>query len=477
MKARFFLFAEDRETLERRVTEALHDAGELLDVTSLADVIARFDPGEETIWRGGTSNPFFLVDPDTEKRLFPAEEEPAGWGVPLAGEAGEVAALAKAIRNCDDSDDPLRRCTLGGEFGAGVLVEASHWQNWSSGTGRGRSFATRREARRLIGADTLEAANLKGNGVRVLVVDRGLSRRYVEELGGAYGNGFDWDPGTGLQHAGEADAPFEKTPREHGALMARSILDLAPEATLWDLPLLPPQIRDVTSFALSASFAYFAIKVVTSVLSQGPWVVVNAWGIDDRFGEDIWNDYAANPYHPLNVWIGSVGQSCDVIFAAGNSGQFHPSRDAGPYDRGPGRSIFGGNAGGDVTSVGAVRSDGMWIGTSSQGPGPFALGDGSGTRNEKPDLCAPGWFLESGDRALLNSGTSTACAVTAGVVAALRSPVGGWPDLAPSELRGILRDTARRDWQTGWNGRMGAGILNAPRLLDALDARQRTAPA
>ncbi|MEM9660532.1 MAG: hypothetical protein AAF961_19375, partial [Planctomycetota bacterium] len=267
--AQFFLFAEDRDTLERRVNNALVGyrpigGQKALPYSNFDEVLRFFDPGAGTPWRGGTSNPFKLTDYKTKQQLFPPAEGDVGWGVPLAGDAADVGELAAIIRSANSAEDPLIRSTLGGEFGARILVDAPNWQNWTTGTGRGRTFGTRGQARSLIRADALATKALTGKGVGVFVVDRGISQHYVESLGGDYGGGFVWDPGTGPVIPGQADLPFQKTRREHGALVVRSILDLAPEATIWDLPLLPPQIKDVTGFALVASFAYFALWVVTA---------------------------------------------------------------------------------------------------------------------------------------------------------------------------------------------------------------------
>jgi subtilisin family serine protease len=112
--------------------------------------------------------------------------------------------------------------------------------------------------------------------------------------------------------------------------------------------------------------------------------------------------------------------------------------------------------------VAAVRADGAWIGSSSQGPGPAPA------RLLKPDISAPSHFRDADDAARLNTGTSTASAVTAGAIAALRQ---GWPALPPAAMKQLLIDTARvADGGPGWSDRTGHGIIDLQAAVDALGA-------
>jgi subtilisin family serine protease len=98
--------------------------------------------------------------------------------------------------------------------------------------------------------------------------------------------------------------------------------------------------------------------------------------------------------------------------------------------------------------------DGLWLGYSSQGPGQPRLA------TKKPDLCAPSQFAEECDAATGNTGSSAAAALTAGVVAALRSKWNA-QDLSPDELKQVLLVSARRNKGDAWNDRLGHGILDA----------------
>jgi hypothetical protein len=107
----------------------------------------------------------------------------------------------------------------------------------------------------------------------------------------------------------------------------------------------------------------------------------------------------------------------------------------------------------------------MSLGYSSQGPGQAALG------SKKPDLCAASQFCEDGDAFSINTGTSAACGLTGGIVAALRSR---WNSarVSPFQLRQILNQAARKPPGLQWNNnlgyRLGNGILDARAAFDDL---------
>jgi hypothetical protein len=130
-----------------------------------------------------------------------------------------------------------------------------------------------------------------------------------------------------------------------------------------------------------------------------------------------------------------------------------------------------------VLTTGAVRTDALWVGSSSEGPGQLRLA------NRKPDLCAPSYFREVGDASLGNlaepfvgdtgtpyissTGTSAACGLTAGIVAAIRSK---WDQstVSPDQLRYFLNQKARKTEGPGWNERLGNGIIDVEATLAAL---------
>jgi subtilisin family serine protease len=257
-------------------------------------------------------------------------------------------------------------------------------------------------------------------------------------------------------------------------MLARNILDIAPEAVLWDLPLLPPRISNIAVF-LSEAHAAFIAMLNDIDQRRGTWILVNAWAIFDRQTEVPFGGYTENrptaaTLHPFTQEVAdAVGHKRDVIFCAGNCGEFCPDKRCGAIDRGAGRSIWGANSFYRVLTVGAARTDGAWIGYSSQGPGQPNLSPPTGPGfSKKPDLCAPSGFCEDFDAHLLNAGTSAATGVAAGVVAALRSR---WAPtvIQPELLYLILNATARQPLPPqGWNERFGNGILNVPGALAIL---------
>lgn len=326
------------------------------------------------------------------------------------------------------------------------LLPARHW---CPGRSPRPSFGDRSAAERLIRAEALRSEGV-GDGapaVRVAIFDAGLAT-------GTTGPGAVWP----VPKAGEAPSEIRGG---HGMATARQILALAPHAELYDYRILPERISDPDSFVSDAIAAYEHLndRIATS---QGPWVVVNAWSVFDRTidpGRGA-NSEIARLYSEVAT---AARAGADVVFAAGNCGQFCPDPRCAKNSRGPGASILGVNALPDALCVGAVRCDGAWMGYSSQGPG---LGAAEGSRT-KPDLCAPSGFREDDDAATINTGTSTACGLAAGVIAALRRE---FPKPTPDEMRAALVDTARSD-TGGWSPRLGHGILDAAAARKALQAR------
>ncbi|MFZ4410533.1 MAG: S8 family serine peptidase, partial [Paracraurococcus sp.] len=263
--------------------------------------------------------------------------------------------------------------------------------------------------------------------------------------------------------AKEERQPFEGTGR-HAAMVARNALAYATNVKLWDCPLLPDRIDQLGIFLSYAQVVFGQIRdriedYRAANPGSGSWVLVNAWGIWDTSQDPqspcIFN-YGSNINHALNKVVAELdGKGLDQVFAAGNCGQFCPPTRCGPLDRGPGRSIHGANSHPDVLTVGGVRTDGLWVGYSAEGPGTLAAA--------KPDLCAPTLFrdvLAPFDGAD-NSGTSAACGVAAGIVASVRGQR-PWNVLPPAALRAQLRAAARSQGGDPTSlSRFGAGILQA----------------
>jgi subtilisin family serine protease len=332
-------------------------------------------------------------------------------------------------------------------------------------------FGDRDAAARLTRSGILRPQGLTGAGVNVVVIDEGVDAARIPNFGGGLVSGLA-APGTAT--------------RGHGLMVVRNILDAAPDATLYDVPLIPQRITDVPAFIGSALHVFNKMIQAIAFLRQfppwaGPWILVNAWSIFDRSSEFPLGDYTEQPGHPLNVTIGSAAnEGVDVVFAAGNCGQFCPDRRCGAHDVGPGHSIYGGNSHPNVLTTGAVRTDARWLGNSSQGPGQPLLS------RWKPDLCAPSNFRDlrdafdgntngpfvgttTGSPYIANTGTSAACGLTAGIMAALRSR---WDQtiVSPAQLIQILNANARKTEGPGWREHLGNGILDAEATFNALAA-------
>jgi len=362
-------------------------------------------------------------------------------------------------------------------LGGGADITIAGTDHWSPTDAADPMFGNRAAANRLLGLDHLQTqSGARGRHVNVVVVDQGLDQN---RLGSNYGGGWtvgSINPGTTQHQPGTLRRP-------HGMMIAHNILKVAPEVTLWDLPLvpltssnIPTKISDIPAFLGHAQVAFHDMldaiaDYKSSGARPGPWILVNPWAIFDTKSDlpsSTGHDYINNPNHIFNRLIADVvNGGIDVVFGAGNCGQFCPDQRCGGNDRGPGHSIFGANSLPEVLTVGAVRTDGLWLGYSSQGPGQSKLA------RKKPDLCAPSQFCETDDGFIVNTGTSAACALATGVVAALRSE---WyavspaqrPPLSPRELKQLLIRTARKPQGPNWNNRLGYGILNAAAAYDEL---------
>ena len=324
------------------------------------------------------------------------------------------------------------------------------------------TFGTRADARRTLAANALPAL-LRGQRVNVVIIDEGLNQASIPPN--------NW--GGGLSLTTVPIPPGSASRTSHGMMIARTILDLAPDAVLYDVPLIPERIN--TSFLSTAHGAYRELLWKIWLMQyyprwSGPWILVNAWAVFDRSVEPSPGNYTENknPFgHPLINVVKLAIQflDLDVIFAAGNCGEFCASRRCGGVDRGPGRSIWGANALPEVITAGAVLTNDMWAGYSSQGPGPNI----HGLAHDKPDVCAPSNFRETNDAAVFNTGTSTSCAMTAGIVAALRSkPSWHQNSVSPQRMLSALTQGARKTQGSSWNGRLGHGILDAAGAMNQL---------
>jgi subtilisin family serine protease len=317
----------------------------------------------------------------------------------------------------------------------------------------------------LLKVGQLGMKQLSGTGVAVAVVDTGINLGHLNtKLGHAphFDASASWSP-----PATPPPVPGG-WPVNHGTMCAYDVLIAAPEATLVDFPVLSasfPGGGSIMSGTLSAALAAYGFMLQS--WASGPLhrykalVASNSWGIfhpswDFPAGHP--GRYCDNPGHPFNVQIGvAVRSGIDVIFAAGNCGA--PCADGRCQGRTTG-AIMGASAMRDVLTIAGCDTHDARVGYSSQGPSI------PGMFNEKPDITAYTHFLgsEAFGAGTPDTGTSAACPVTSGCVAALRTspkipPLTAMP---PAKLFDVLRATARQ--QSGaphtWNGDYGFGIVD-----------------
>jgi hypothetical protein len=186
-------------------------------------------------------------------------------------------------------------------------------------------------------------------------------------------------------------------------------------------------------------------------------VVSNSWGIfhpslDFPLGHP--GRFIDNPNHIFRLMIRALAfANVDVVFAASNCGPECPSAVCLGRSEG---MIMGANAYGEVLTLAGCDIRDERVGYSSKGPSIANM------PQQKPDLTAYTHFLGSkvNRNFVPDSGTSAACAVAAGCVAALRTRALK-DQIPPAALFQALKDTAAKpagmgpDWDPGY----GYGII------------------
>jgi hypothetical protein len=367
-------------------------------------------------------------------------------------------------------------------------------------------FRSRSDAHALIGAPQ-RPEPYAGSGVNVAIVDLGLDAAWIHDLQVRLGQAgpppvWGWSRyrtrygssgnylGRDYFNPGELNRLPAAERFTHGHMIARNVLSIAPAARIWDVPLIPnpfepPHLataqtilwRIVRAIRTGTFLRWDGTAMVEEALPPGPWVIVNAWGVLNT-SQKVYRDYAQDPDHYLVDDMPNLAAKADFVFAAGNCGAPGSDSRCGEGDCGPGLSISGLNAHPDVLTVGAVRTDGMPIAFSAQGPGRLAALGSKGKfdyRNrpearQKPDVCAPSHFCEDDDDAFLNLGTSAAAGIAAGAVARLRGEelAMNRPAMPPAALRQLLRDRADPGSGGTWDPRLGWGVINLPKASAAV---------
>jgi subtilisin family serine protease len=314
---------------------------------------------------------------------------------------------------------------------------------------------------RLLGVKALADEGLDGRGVPLAVVDTGINLAHLESKGRDphFSTRRSWTP------QGVQTRPG-RHPLGHGTMCAFDVGIAAPEATLLDYAVLLSQTTGETAMSGLLSDAVLAYSKLFGILQAQPanrrrLVVSNSWGMFDPswdFPVGHQGNYSDNPAHPFNVIVASLADAgADILFAAGNCGRDCPDGRCGFGGLQP---ICGANSHPSVLSIAGVDTKKRRVGYSSQGPGRLAAA--------KPDVSAYTHFTGSG--AFPNepdSGTSAACPVAAGVIAAIRTHHSA-SQLSPAELRTLVAKTATDLGGTGFDNDFGWGALDGAALVAAL---------
>jgi subtilisin family serine protease len=342
-----------------------------------------------------------------------------------------------------------------------------------------------RDAQAELDVAYLTAHGFDGSGVAVAMVDSGIFLQHLTGINFLTGNpekrrpvpkfplpavpvldfGNSWKPAT-------VATPTGAHRIGHGTMCAYNVLSVAPQATLLDYPSLiarAPGDHSVKGTVGAATDAFYILLSfwINNILSGAPryraLVINNSWSIfhpcEEEFLPGHPGRYIDNLRHPFHLLVWILSQlRVDIVFAAGNGGLPCPTP---PFLHVSAGSIRGAAAYPDVLTVAGCDVNDLRVGYSSQGPAVLMY---PGPTPDKPDLTAYTHYLGSqvfGEREP-DGGTSTACPIAAGCVAALRTRT--IPYLPPAQLFDALRSAARAGTGGGpggvWNNQYGYGIID-----------------
>ncbi|WP_432200348.1 S8 family peptidase [Erythrobacter sp. W53] len=318
-------------------------------------------------------------------------------------------------------------------------------------------LGTDQTVERLLCTNSLKRVGADGDGVLVAIVDTGINMAHMRSRGKR--PGFDatrsWVPRAGLTPG--------NLPVGHGTMCAYDVTIAAPKCTLLDIALLQSQRSGggsrMSGLLSDAVRAYqHLIRVMRAPRRPGETrslVVNNSWGMfhpswDFPVGHP--SNYSDNPHHPFNRIVGTLAaHGADILFAAGNCGSDCPDgRCRGVTSR----AIYGANSHPQVMCVAGVDTGKTRVGYSSKGPGRL--------RRAKPDISGYTHFRGSRVYAA-DGGTSAACPVVAGVVAAIRTKrpyAPRNPTRTPAAIRNLVTSTAQDLGTNGYDFSHGHGVVN-----------------
>ena len=314
----------------------------------------------------------------------------------------------------------------------------------------------------LLKVPALSGKQLDGTNVAIAIMDTGIN---LAHLNARLGGSVRLDATNSWMAPGNPTMPGRHLVN-HGTMCAYDALIAAPNATLLDFPILGVQAPGggPMSGSIGVALIAFSHLITNWAVAYAPGgasnykalVVNNSWGMfhpswDLPVGHP--GRYCDNPNHPFSLIAAVLARSADILFAAGNCGAECPD---GRCSSRTSQTIMGANAHQDVLTLAGCDINDHRVGYSSQGPSI------QGMPQNKPDLTSYTHFRgsEAFGPGTPDSGTSAACPVAAGCVAALRTRL---PPLTTpsSNLFTQLRASARPAGGTaGWNGDYGHGILD-----------------
>lgn len=304
----------------------------------------------------------------------------------------------------------------------------------------------------------LAAQGLDGAGVPLAIVDTGINLAHLNARGRTpkLDAAASFTPSANTTKAGQHATG-------HGTMCAYDAGIAAPAATYLDHAVLLSTASgpSVMSGLLSdAILSYSQLLAFLRTQSHRALVVSNSWGMFDPawdFPAGHPGNYSHNPAHPFNIIVASLESAgADILFAAGNCGRDCPD---GRCAFGPAPPICGANSHPRVLSVAGVDTTRARVGYSSQGPGVLAA--------QKPDISAYTHFRGSGAVGDTDGGTSAACPVAAGVVAAIRTKYSALA-ISPDQLRSLIFKTAVDLGMTGFDDDHGWGLIDPNPLAAAV---------
>lgn len=374
------------------------------DQTALIDLVA-------------DKNPFVFVSPNDQGGFDPDPDPSAKVLVTLDADPSALGVSAK-----QQVQVPI-----------GVFEDGSRAaQHRAPGLHGGATFRRRSAAMRQIGDNPA----LRHHPVSIFLVDQGIDQRFVNALYGpkTYA-GKTWKANKKVPVPQPGELPTElrdryrSYPQWHGHMMLRNIMACAGDnwgvagnpntkrLRVFDIPVLPDRVGDTLQAAERITMQMEAIFTkINKMPAHEHKVVVNAWGVKNRLREVPLGGVTEDFHHQLNKTIHKISHlpNTTVVFAVGNSGQFSPDPETSPLDRGAGRSIWLPAALPKVWNTAACDVNGMWVGSSSQGPSGWSGAKPINT----PAFAIPSFFHEDTDAHAANTGSSASCGLLAGMIAA-----------------------------------------------------------